>query len=151
VKSIGSSCFASSSIRTVHFEKVSKIEALGSLCFSRRSVKEVSLPDGLVVLRESLFEFCAFNKIDLSASSVHEIEGWCFTNCSGAEIVLPRRLSRLGEFCFMRSRLGRLGLGKCAELRAIPLSCFHYLQVKYLIVPRAVRLLSQAAFACCSI
>jgi hypothetical protein len=51
----------------------------------------------------------------------------------------------------LRSKLERLELGKYAELRAKPSSCFHCIHVKSLTVSRAVRPLGQAAFACCSI
>lgn len=101
----------------------------------RKTITEITLPDGIVKICDEAFHDCAMLKSVTLPDSVREIGGRAFARCGSLEsITLPAGLREIGEFAFVYcdmlkelavpegvEKMGQQAAAHCASLKTITL------------------------------
>ena len=82
-----------------------------SALFFCQSLKQVTLPDSLETIEESAFSYCENLEKVKFGKNLHEIGDRAFNGCKSLkEVQLPNGLLKLGDYSFSRTALGEIAL-----------------------------------------
>lgn len=138
----------SGSTKEVVFENNAFTEL--NLSFENSYIEKVTLPEGLTVVTDALFEDCQTLKTVILPSTVTSIGNRAFFNCiSLSEIALPAGLKTIGAEAFQSSGLTSISIpnGTSEIGESAFAQCGLMQQVD---LPQSLRVIGDSAFASCS-
>lgn len=153
VVELGSSSFANcEELQTVEFGAEPKLSAIGYGAFENTGIIDITLPETLERLPESLFRSSSeLQKVSLP-ESIAQIGQECFANCGSLqEIQLPDGVVEIGPRCFSNCKnLQTVQIGAESALSAIGDYAFAYTGIIEIVLPETLESLAYGLFECCA-
>ena len=119
LKVLGDDAFSGcKELKRVTFGEGSRLEEIGSRCFSGSGVEEITIPGGVTVICERAFSECkALRKVSFQeGSKLERIEKMCFAESSLEEIEVPRTLRAINAYAFENcEHLKAISVEDCCE------------------------------------
>lgn len=125
------------------------IRCIGPAAFAQLPLRSVRLPEGLVRLQHGSFSFCEQLESIEFPSTLREVDGYVFHNCTSLSNVTFREgLTKIGHAMF----------SSCNSLRSVRLpstlteidnEAFYHAGIERIIIPDGVTRIGQSAFSHC--
>lgn len=148
VRNIGASAFARcSNLRSVRFEKGSRLTSIGDNAFLATAVDSVRLPAGVAKLGIGVWRECDSLRFADLRSSLTILPRETFEWCSHLDsVALPSGLTEIGQLAFGYCALRTISLPR--SLRVIGMNAFSFCKLQgELVIPAGVSELASYAFS----
>lgn len=107
ISSIGNYAFFNSSLKSIIWPK--SITLIGSRIFELTKIEEFVVPESVTNLSYGAFEKSTIKSIDMSASSIVELENRTFAHTPLLRtVILPKSLTKIGKHCFFNCGLTQI-------------------------------------------
>lgn len=148
IKIVGDESFTECKIINFDF---SKIEYFGANSFAYTIInKAVFASNNLITLKEGAFRGSEITSIDLPLS-IRIIEKYCFCESMIQSFVGNDNLTEIGSYAFSDCvRLEFLDLSQCSSMESLSMSLLEGTNVKTIILPNSIKIISNQTFYQCS-
>lgn len=125
------------------------VHTIGAFAFAFcKGLETFTLPEGLLTIGKNAFEYCTSLKSLKLPGSLQTLGGWAFNNSGLTDINIPKRITKLPEYCFYGCPFETFTIPE--HVTSIDQCALAYTGLKSIVVPESVTEFGAYLFCGCT-